>query len=447
MVESILLMHLSDIHFRKPLSQSLYDLDIDLRNELERDAQRMRERLGDVYAILITGDIAFAGDPDEYKIAKEWLEKLCSMVGCETQNIFTTPGNHDVDRDAIRRSHIIQRIHQDFRTCAINEIDRLIQQYCLEDSTARKLLYQPLENYNNEFALLFGCVVNSGKPYWEQDLPLNDGSTLRMRGLNSIMVSNELDDDAGNKLILGSFQSTPIRQDGVEYLILCHHPPQWLRDQDRVEEILNNRARIQLFGHKHRQKIQKIEETHHESIRITAGATHPDRREPHWQPRYNYLTFSVIGEGETRNLNIMIYPRVWSDGKFIGDFNEAGEDSRIFSLALSSWSPSTKYQTKLTETAIPKELASEPPVQQRSDIMNPARRLTYRFLSLPYHIRIGIAYTLELLKDEDKGVSEAELFKRFFHRAKEKKILRRLWDEVERLHGNGRAYENPFSGD
>ena len=57
----IILVHLSDIHFSKRHSGGVYDLDADLRNELERDAEQMHGQLGSIHGLLITGDIAFAG--------------------------------------------------------------------------------------------------------------------------------------------------------------------------------------------------------------------------------------------------------------------------------------------------------------------------------------------------------------------------------------------------
>ena len=71
-------MHLSDIHFLQRRSDRIYDLDQDLRNELERDAKAMRGRLGSVHGVLVTGDIAFAGRREEYDTALNWLKRLCS---------------------------------------------------------------------------------------------------------------------------------------------------------------------------------------------------------------------------------------------------------------------------------------------------------------------------------------------------------------------------------
>ena len=74
----MLLLHLSDIHFRKGEVGTAMDPNAHLRRELLRDAVAQCERIGAVPdAILISGDVAFAGDPDEYAYALSWLDELC----------------------------------------------------------------------------------------------------------------------------------------------------------------------------------------------------------------------------------------------------------------------------------------------------------------------------------------------------------------------------------
>lgn len=448
--ERIVLIHLSDIHFHRHRSGGVYDLDKDMRNELERDAEKMRDRLGNVHGILVTGDIAFAGKQEEYDIALEWLKRLCGRVGCLSENVWTTPGNHDVDRSVIKNSHLLQTIHQQLRSKDPRDIDTELRGWLVEDTVARSLLFQPIENYV-EFASKFECQIDPDFPYWEHDLKLNDGSTLRLRGLNSTLVSDHLDNNAEYKLILGSAQCTLIREDGVEYMTLCHHPPQWLRDQDTVGENLNARARIQLFGHKHHQRVEQINNT----LRLTAGAVHPDRGEVTWQPRYNYITLFVNGQGESRRLEVDVYPRVWDDTEklFKADHDSKGSDCRSFSLPMEPWKSLTPSQVSIPDRDVIQEPAkSEPAAPENraadslgSGTMDASRRLTHRFLTLPYHERIEIAQKLHLLQDEDNGVQDAELFKRFFRRAKERELLEQLWDEVERHHHDGRQAENPFA--
>ena len=76
-------------------------------------------------------------------------------------------------------------------------------------------------------------------------------------------------------------------------------------------------------------------------------------------------------------------------------------------------------------------------------VSNPLRRLTYRFLNLSYRVRIDIAQTLDLLQDEDKGLSEVEKFKNFYLRAKRENKLEHFWSEVEKRYSDGDVI-NPY---
>lgn len=98
----MLLLHISDIHFRAPDCVNP-DLDPDrpYRTRLVQDARKRTEALGHVGAILISGDIAFKGDPLEYVVASAWLKELAEACMCSLERMFVIPGNHDVDRRVI----------------------------------------------------------------------------------------------------------------------------------------------------------------------------------------------------------------------------------------------------------------------------------------------------------------------------------------------------------
>ena len=214
-------LHLSDIHFRRN-ANTPYDAYKDLRNELERDAIKKGKDLNGVHAILISGDIAFSGHEEEYKIAHDWLQHMCRELGCPLENVWTIPGNHDVDRKIIEKSMLLKDAHRNLRQTAA-ELDDKLAGYLGGDPEAAKLIYRPIQNYV-DFAAKYGCGLSPESPFWEQDWPLNDGSTLRIRGVNSTVASDELDNDASYKLVVGKRQLEMSRQDGVEYSVLCHHP-------------------------------------------------------------------------------------------------------------------------------------------------------------------------------------------------------------------------------
>ena len=440
--DKLILLHLSDIHFNKG-SGTTFDLDTDLRNELEKDAKSISDRLSGVHAILITGDIAFAGLSEEYEKAAAWLKKLCTKVGCSFEAIWSTPGNHDIDRSTVEKEPLLQDIHNNLRTIPVNDIDENIKKYFL-NKTAADLLLRPIQNYNR-FASRYGCEIDSDKFYWVHDLRLNDGSTLRLHGLSSALISNQFDNETDQKLILSSYQVKFERESGVEHLSLCHHPPDWLRDRDEVEKKFHKRVRIQLFGHKHEYFIREIDG----AVRIIAGATHPDRKEKKWLPRYNVLSIHITNDGETRKLILEIYPRVWSeeDNIFKADYDSKGADVRSFSFNLDPWietpAKSVCVAGKEAEIANPTSAGTDDQIDAEPR-MSPQRKLTYRFLGLPYSKRLEISLKLGLIHDGDMNLQDIELFRQVFRRARESENLAGLWDEVEKAYGAEAQGENPF---
>ena len=96
--ERLVLIHLSDIHFVNELAGTAYDIDEDLRNELENDVIEQKDRFENIHGILVTGDIAFSGEGGDYQNALDWLGRLCDSLDCPRENVWTTPGNHDVIR-------------------------------------------------------------------------------------------------------------------------------------------------------------------------------------------------------------------------------------------------------------------------------------------------------------------------------------------------------------
>jgi 3',5'-cyclic AMP phosphodiesterase CpdA len=70
-----------------------------LRNDLIRDIRTMRVRIGKpADGILISSDIASAGKSAGYDFAYDWFEnELCPAAGCDVEDMFVVPGNHDVD--------------------------------------------------------------------------------------------------------------------------------------------------------------------------------------------------------------------------------------------------------------------------------------------------------------------------------------------------------------
>jgi hypothetical protein len=430
--ESLLFLHLSDIHFHRR-SGKPGDLDDDLRRQLEHDAATVRKGLPGFTGILVSGDIAYSGQQKEYEIAKAWLTKLCGTLGCKPEDVWTVPGNHDVDRGVVKKSWLIQGMHARLRTPDPTGVDREMADM-LSDAKAFEALHEPLAEYNR-FAHSYECQAGvGGQLQWDSDLPLNDGSVLRLRGANSALISGSGEDDAGNRLVVGTQQSLPPASAGVTHLLLCHHPPDWLWERDQFEDNLKARVAVALFGHKHVQRVTKVDN----SLRVFSGAVQPSRGESGWSPRYNFLALTVDGTGSGRTLRVDLMPRVWHDQhkEFRADRGRDGHDTVTYSLNLPAWAPVAVGPPKADLTG---------PRPEDGRVMNPERRLTFRFFDLPYSSRMDVVQKLGLIEDEDEGVREADRYKRYFERAHERNLLAQLWQEVESRQADGRPDENPFT--
>jgi hypothetical protein len=439
----LVFLHLSDIHFSRR-SAAHYDLDRDLRDRVEADARAASRALPTITGILVSGDIAFSGQPNEYEVARAWLDALARNLGCTEENVWTVPGNHDVDRAAIKQSYLIRTLHRRLRPQNPVAVDQELDELH-SDEEAFRSLHRPFAGYN-AFAAPYRCVVGSPSLHWEDDLPLNDGSLLRLRGLNSALISNDSDDDSANRLVIGTQQSLPPRRQGVVYLTLCHHPPDWVWDRDQFTQNLNARVAVALFGHKHVQRIERV----NDSLRVGSGALQPSRTEPGWLPRYNFITLAVTQANGARRLHVEIFQRVWSETAkdFLPDSTQTSTDRLSYDLPLEAWEapPMTATAPPSGPTTTTAPLAVETPKPgPELRIMNPERRLTFRFLDLPYSRRIEVASALALVDDADEGISEDERYKRYFRRARERGALERFWEEVEKRHPDGAPNDNPFA--
>jgi hypothetical protein len=78
-------------------------------------------------------------------------------------------------------------------------------------------------------------------------------------------------------------------------------------DQDEIEDRINARASIHLFGHKHRQRAT-LEQSY---VRIYAAAVNPERYQAEFEQGYNLIELHVRGKGVDRVLDIEAHLRHW----------------------------------------------------------------------------------------------------------------------------------------
>jgi 3',5'-cyclic AMP phosphodiesterase CpdA len=422
-------IHLSDIHFSNRSAGFGFDPDRAIREMLVADVEEMRGKLGAADAILVTGDIAYSGKRREFEDAAVWLDQVCSAANCGNESVLLCPGNHDVDRSVITNNPLIQDGHDAIRReNTLFGKDRALTTRLVQPD-ARSLFYSPLAGYN-EFAARYqsSFFADAENFAWEHDFPLNDGSTLRVRGLNTALLSGLADFEGG--LFLGTRAWTLPRKAGVEYLVMGHHPPSWLADGREANQALDSGARIHLFGHEHEQRVVPGRDW----IKMYAGSVNPHRAEPNWRPGYNIIEISVSDQAQ-RTLIVEVHAREWQ-----------GNPPQFRSLEDIDHNPIFRVEIKLREypkpvartaspivSAVPEANIEEPKAALAMDSQHRFRVIVYRFFRLSLSKKNEIVGHLRLVEENDSRLTDVERFKLSLLRAQERQQLEDLEEIIERL--------------
>ena len=431
---SLSFLHLSDIHFTRQSGNHL-DLDKDLRNQLLNGIVRVvLPQVEKFDGLLLTGDVAFSGSPSEYETAVSWIEEICSAIGCQPHQVWVVPGNHDVDRDLISKSKILNDIHSRIKSTELCQIDRELVS-TLQDDSYGKVLLDPLAEYI-KFASRYGCQFSVEKPFWQSEpIIMNDGSELCFRGLTSTLVSDEFDDNGNRNLVLGISQVQMSEESGRTYVTLCHHPSDWLKDADKVLPYICSRTKVALFGHKHIWDIFRKDTDGGNTIFIHGGAVHPEQRDI-LQPYYNAVSLWIDGVESKRTLIVTIHSRRWNSNttRFEADAPDSKKEYRQFEILLEPWAVQTcETEMQMRADNVESNLSQDVENSENYRVGRPfkPREFTYKFLSLPYHEIVSIGISMALLEDIDEGVQNFILTRRFSERANQRNELPKLIKLVE----------------
>lgn len=102
MIDRLRWLHISDLHF--VADGDAFSQRVATKALLE-DAQARVGGQEPVCFVLVTGDIAFSGQPAEYDVASAFLSDFASAVGVSPRRFFFVPGNHDIDRSKQRLAY------------------------------------------------------------------------------------------------------------------------------------------------------------------------------------------------------------------------------------------------------------------------------------------------------------------------------------------------------
>lgn len=420
-MSEIAFIHLSDIHFHKSSGNSA-DIDADLRNSILIDIkENAKSSLQNVKGILVGGDIAFSGQREEYNIAKAFLKELTSNLEIDEKNIFCVPGNHDVDRQIIRTSKIVFDTQSEIEEeDTLDNADVLLQKYIL-DPTVPNLLFSPIKGYN-EFAAPYECNIQANKLVWTVEFCLDHNMKLKIRGMNSCIISSHKDRESGEnirKMVVGQSQIPPYEED-VTWVSLCHHPVQFWKFANEIQPKLDKRVDIQLYGHKHEHAI----DANSERLVVSAGATHPERGKG-WIPRYNWISFECLQEDGDRFIEVKTYPRVLSKDRDRFEPDIANCDDGYIYCGYKINIDEKRRKNLRDENVF---FRGERPKTDDDGTLHKGieKEIVYNFFDLSYVQQNEILVKLHLFKEDYAGKRYIEIIDRILEDAREKGCLEQL---------------------
>lgn len=304
-------LHLSDWH----QEQAQYDREVvfdELLKDIKSRAENIDPSLQKINFVVFSGDAAFSGEPEQYRLAQErFFEPILRALELSPDKLFIVPGNHDVDRS---RLDLVPPAWQD------PNISRDDVNKWLSDEERREGVLKPFVAFS-EFVRNF---TGQEPPHYANARIFEIGDIkVGLLGLNSALLSgrniikirNKDEVEDARHLVLGEPQvrhGVSLLEQANIRIVVVHHPLDWLLEHDleRVLPQLADNFQFVLHGHLHKSAVSAIQSTQSgDHIVVPGGATYTQRsvKNPLYSNSYNYASFA-IGQVEG-----VVYFRAWDD--------------------------------------------------------------------------------------------------------------------------------------
>lgn len=185
---SAVLIHISDVHFRAGHTPKPIDRVLAAIRGLNLEPSSI--------SLVLTGDVAYSGKPDEYKNADKYFSDLCEEISSEFRiecKVIVCPGNHDCDfpEDTAVRDLVIEKIRS---SGTFPESEAMVNQCtCVQDPFFKWI--GRLETSQS---------IPSHRLAWTTEIIAQDGTKIGFRILNTAWMST-IHEEQGNL-----FFTTPI---------------------------------------------------------------------------------------------------------------------------------------------------------------------------------------------------------------------------------------------
>lgn len=286
MVEQFSWLLVSDIHLRK--TQDTWAQSVVLKDLVNSVKERFGGGNGPNF-LLVSGDLAFSGQPDEYQLVVPFLDSLAASLKLNRRLVFPVSGNHDANRKTQT-------------TCFAGARHTLTSPQTVDEflgvEEERTTLLKRLSGYQ-----AFEAEYCAGQPREATAdglayvAPLNiDGMPICVIGLQSSWMCGGDDDQnnllVGDRPVINALRLVP-KHDPRLVLGVMHHPSFWLRefDQQSIEERFFPACDVIHRGHLHEPNTKLVSNVPGQScVVVAAGAGYAGRL---WKNSYSYVTAEI----------------------------------------------------------------------------------------------------------------------------------------------------------
>lgn len=231
----VLFLHLSDIHIKSETTVEILKIDSII--------QAIRQCYNNIDAclVIVSGDISFSGEKEQFLIASDFLYKLrksiCYEFKIENYYTYIVPGNHD-----------ISNINQDRNGVELSEIQR--------KRKFDELIEVELTHLDNFFDFSSKiCPYKYNKLINIKNFKFRNGYTIRINLINSAPFSlyGGTNEDKGKHYLPHDFMKLLESNEENCIISIMHHGPEWFIDDCKqyLNRVLFKTSNIIFLGHEH----------------------------------------------------------------------------------------------------------------------------------------------------------------------------------------------------
>lgn len=420
----IRLLVISDIHLWALPSEC--DKYYPMRKKMLDDIKDFCMTNGPINHILISGDIANTGSEQEYDKAYNFIQELCMSCNCKEYEVYVIPGNHDKNFSA-PRSGLRHLLHGGLSNENINSNDGFLDIVSNDNSTF-KVLYEPFKAYNR-FATKLDSIEplmakgvdpcntekydpRVNKMYFSKELSFLGDYKINLFGMNSALISdwNDINDNGkGHKLFLSPLAyNIDVNTEGNVNILMVHHPLENIREGKKIQDELDKKFQIQIYGHLH-----KPASDNNNVIHIHSGAFQPpiDGNDVDYFSVYNIIELDIEEKNGQDYLKLNLQVEKYNNESF----EHMKSESKTYTLKLKKhinrWE-NEKEEENMEQTDLPSGVS--------------IREVRHAFLQSQIAKKIMKDYKMY---DERKSISvnSVEFLKTLEMQGK----LKELWDRLK----------------